>query len=305
MGKFEVGDKNMNGYGFKCEDTVWFKASSVVFSLISSGRIDEMRAFEKAYHMDVGRNPTLGGIVQAVYKAKNGMVCGYRVRVPGSGLEKAVYLSGHDIQGEYTFMDMDGDSKYSSASCFSDNIWDNESKTLQDILNRVTSRIFTASDGSKIYFKSYEDLKGDKTKMGAYIPDNLLPKQIIYSNPATIVFWGDGSKTVVKVSDKENFNPYYGFCAALAKKVYGNNSLVNKIVGGGVYDTPKDKKKKKKKKPQKDIPGKDSGTIPKPKTANKTDGSMNPVNPFDIFSKEFDRIIARALDIRREDEDND
>lgn len=147
------------------------------------------------------------------------------------------------------------------------------------------------------------DTKGDKTKMGAYIPDNLLPKQIIYSNPATIVFWGDGTKTVVKVSDKENFNPYYGFCAALAKKVYGNNSLVNKIVGGGVYDTPKDKKKKK---PQKDIPGKNSGTIPKQKTANKMDSYLNTiVNPFDIFSKEFDRIITHALDIRKEDKDND
>lgn len=147
------------------------------------------------------------------------------------------------------------------------------------------------------------DTKGDETKMGACIPNNLLPKQIIYSDPATIVFWGDGTKTVVKVSDKENFSPYHGFCAALAKKVYGNNSLVNKIVDGGVYDIPKDKKKKK---PQKDIPEKDSGTIPKPKTANKTDSYMNTaINPFDIFRDELGPFIDRVLNTRRENKDND
>ena len=55
-------------------------------------------------------------------------------------------------------------------------------------------------------------------------------KRIIYNNPATIVFWQDGTKTVVKCMDGTPFNPYYGFVCALAKKVYGSNSRINRIV---------------------------------------------------------------------------
>lgn len=55
-------------------------------------------------------------------------------------------------------------------------------------------------------------------------------KKIIYNPPATIVFWEDGSKTVVKCSKDDEYSPYFGFLAALAKKVYGNPSRVRKII---------------------------------------------------------------------------
>ena len=73
------------------------------------------------------------------------------------------------------------------------------------------------------------------------------PVRIIYHDPATIVFWSDGSKTVVKRSSKEKFNKYTAFCAALAKKIYGNNSRVNKIVNSGEDSLQKTGKKKEKK----------------------------------------------------------
>ncbi len=72
------------------------------------------------------------------------------------------------------------------------------------------------------------------------------PERIIYNNPATIVFWKDGTKTVVKKSPKEKFNAYNAFCAALAKKIYGNNSQVQKIVNSGINQQMKKAHKKKK-----------------------------------------------------------
>jgi len=54
--------------------------------------------------------------------------------------------------------------------------------------------------------------------------------RIIFNDPATIVFWTDGTKTVVKCQEGQTFNPYFGFCAAIAKKLYGNNSRLNRIV---------------------------------------------------------------------------
>lgn len=59
------------------------------------------------------------------------------------------------------------------------------------------------------------------------------PKKLIFNYPATIVFWEDGTKTVVKCSENEEFDRYHGFCAALAKKIFENNSQIHKIVKSG------------------------------------------------------------------------
>lgn len=60
--------------------------------------------------------------------------------------------------------------------------------------------------------------KEDKTMM---IPVIRRPqiKKVIFNDPATIVFWEDGSKTVVKCEKGEKFDPEKGVAIALAKKV--------------------------------------------------------------------------------------
>ena len=46
-------------------------------------------------------------------------------------------------------------------------------------------------------------------------------KNVIFNDPATIVFWRDGSKTVVK-AENEAFDPEKGLAMAIAKKHFGN-----------------------------------------------------------------------------------
>ena len=46
-------------------------------------------------------------------------------------------------------------------------------------------------------------------------------KNVIFNPPATIVFWEDGTKTVVKAS-WEQFDPEKGLSMAIAKKALGN-----------------------------------------------------------------------------------
>ena len=60
--------------------------------------------------------------------------------------------------------------------------------------------------------------------------------RIIRNGPATIVFWNDGTKTVVKKAENSYDDPYAAFCAALAKKVYGSNSAVKKILSQRTVD---------------------------------------------------------------------
>ena len=61
-------------------------------------------------------------------------------------------------------------------------------------------------------------------------------KRVVYNNPATIIFWSDGTKTVVKCMDGEPFEKYAGFCAALAKKVFGSTSKAKKVAGAKKKD---------------------------------------------------------------------
>lgn len=53
-------------------------------------------------------------------------------------------------------------------------------------------------------------------------------KKVIFNDPATIVFWDDGTKTVVKCRD-ETFDKEKGLAMAISKKLYGNNK-------GNYYD---------------------------------------------------------------------
>ena len=62
---------------------------------------------------------------------------------------------------------------------------------------------------------------------------SLLPEiaDVIFSGPATIVQWKDGTKTVVKCSEGENFDPEKGLVMAITKKALGNR--------GNYYETIK------------------------------------------------------------------
>jgi len=91
---------------------------------------------------------------------------------------------------------------------------------------------------SKIYYESVQDmhrlpatyLEMIKTaharKDGILLPEI---QDVIFSPPATIVFWADGTKTVVKAIYDE-FDPEKGLAMAIAKKAYGNKgSYFNRI----------------------------------------------------------------------------
>ena len=48
-------------------------------------------------------------------------------------------------------------------------------------------------------------------------------KNVIFNDPATIVFWEDGTKTVVKVMEGDEFDPYTGLAQAICKKALGDD----------------------------------------------------------------------------------
>ena len=95
---------------------------------------------------------------------------------------------------------------------------------------------------AKVSYRSLDDIRND-----AEVPINIyrnilnstygmsssrIPeiKNVIFNDPATIVFWEDGTKTVVKCQYGDEFDPEKGLTMAIAKKAYGNKgSYCNKL----------------------------------------------------------------------------
>ena len=64
-------------------------------------------------------------------------------------------------------------------------------------------------------------------------------KNVIFAPPATIVYWSDGSKTVVKCSEKDVFDPEKGLAMAIAKRCGGNKGSYCKEIQNWVEKSGK------------------------------------------------------------------
>ena len=73
----------------------------------------------------------------------------------------------------------------------------------------------------------YPRCEGKKT---ASATNTAAIKDVIFAPPATIVYWSDGSKTVVKCSEKDVFDPEKGLAMAIAKRCGGNNGSYYKEI---------------------------------------------------------------------------
>lgn len=93
---------------------------------------------------------------------------------------------------------------------------------------------------------AYPDLPRERlcTKTFAIYPNRIY----YYDNNYTTVLWNDGTKTTVKLSDDDIYDEYSAFCAALAKRIYGSNSRIKKIIKTqGRIPLSKEEKKARKK----------------------------------------------------------
>lgn len=54
-------------------------------------------------------------------------------------------------------------------------------------------------------------------------------KRVIINEPAVIILWSDGEKTIAKCEDMDTFDAEKGFAIALAKKFVGNERFRNML----------------------------------------------------------------------------
>lgn len=85
-----------------------------------------------------------------------------------------------------------------------------------------------------VKFAKFDDVVGNRNKKT--IPDI---KKVIFNDPATIVQWVDGTKTVVKCQDNDKFDPEKGLAMAISKKALGNEGNYYNHVKKWVETYPK------------------------------------------------------------------
>lgn len=100
-------------------------------------------------------------------------------------------------------------------------------------MNYNTGNVYVVIDGKAYIPETMEVRTGFREQMEfgftvstdpRYAATNtmLSIKDVIFNPPATIVFWGDGSKTVVKCQDGEEFDPEKGLTMAFFKRMHDN-----------------------------------------------------------------------------------
>lgn len=96
----------------------------------------------------------------------------------------------------------------------------------------------TLSDAKNFTMQMDELIKSNKRLVGDidngyfYIDSGLCTtiEKVIFNPPATIVYWSDNTKTVVKTQNDEIFDPEKGLAMAVMKKSFGNKgSYYNEV----------------------------------------------------------------------------
>lgn len=79
------------------------------------------------------------------------------------------------------------------------------------------------------YYELYDAMVGNLHQVSES-DCRLIPeiKKVIFNPPATVVFWEDGIKTVVK-AHAEDFDPEKGLAMAISKRAIGNSGYYKEI----------------------------------------------------------------------------
>ena len=115
----------------------------------------------------------------------------------------------------------------------SEEMYSDSLNVLKDLVNGVTSdkeacdeslhRELHKQIAENINIRLKRELGINDDIPSAYPGSTFVIDKVIFNPPATIVFWKDGTKTVVKCKEGEEFSEWAGIALCLAKKMYGPN----------------------------------------------------------------------------------
>lgn len=246
--------------------------------------------------MEIYKFKTMTGVNrEALYEAFQKLLYNEQMKHPSFDYDKYEWIIGGDVFAQlrqtidwYSYSDSDEIDKYLGIDLkvFSPGIMSTTIFLDKKNSEGITpyKRYLNSIYGTKMF--EMEDKMMDRIDAMRYVADDIIslsktynmfkkdtPKKVIFNDPATIVYWKDGTKTVVK-AEGESFDPEKGLAMAIAKRHLGNE--------GNYYDIfkewlPKDK-------------------VPEEQLLEKTDDSTDVARSFDILTaNEFAERVNASL----------
>ena len=87
----------------------------------------------------------------------------------------------------------------------------------------------TRSGVWRINHNAIVEVLHETAKVPAETADIAEINRVMFRNPATVVFWSDGTKTVVRCQPGDVYNPDTGLALCVAKKYFGNTGKFNEV----------------------------------------------------------------------------
>lgn len=109
-----------------------------------------------------------------------------------------------------------------------------------DILGYVNSPVTSALQSVN---SAFQEAAASLFLNAVNLSERFAPNRILKSGNRTIVFWPDGTKTIVKRAEDEPDNDYAAFTAALGIKIFGSNSALRRMIKKSVKVQEKKEKK--------------------------------------------------------------
>lgn len=151
---------------------------------------------------------------------------------------KLMYLSEFEYYGHY----WKDEPKYYSCNPKSDIHWSQvaplkpmnismsfepvkKEKTVRDVFNTLTEA------QKNVVYAMVDEAVAESTRKKKERNEMKFPgiKKVYFNDPATIVLWCDGTKTVVKCSENDWYDPEKGLAMAILKKLWGNDNAYHQL----------------------------------------------------------------------------
>lgn len=130
--------------------------------------------------------------------------------------DRYIYTTNTGSVYDKVFVDTSFCSTISAVDVMSNNV--STTEQLRDLLERVRE----------------EDQKKEEERLQAIQEENnrlrSMVKDVKFNGPATIVFWNDGTKTVVKRHELDHYDAEKGVLACMAKKLYNDKNIFNEVI---------------------------------------------------------------------------
>ena len=186
----EYLDKAFNKYSFIRHDSQWFEK-------LFKNMIDKVRS-ENSSHIHIIRFLI---DIDAWHVITHRWNCDYVQNMNIYGIP--VYLIGANSANVYEIR-LAYECEYDSC-----------------VIPEETIRKYCASDVLATRHMFMENILN--STCGQETNKKMIIKKVIFNDPATIVYWQDGSKTVVKCQEGDTFDPEKGLAMAISKRALGTN----------------------------------------------------------------------------------